>query len=65
MGYGLVALSQNFALLLFQHRAEFAELLDHAVANHRDVVGGMGMSIAFGRLSVRGPARVRPMPVRP
>jgi hypothetical protein len=38
--------------------AQFAEVLDDAVVNHRNPVGGMGMRIAFGRSAVGCPAGV-------
>ncbi len=42
--------------LLFQRLAQFAEILDDAVVNDGDAVGGMRMRVGLGRLAVGGPA---------
>ena len=56
-GFG-VGVALEFRALLLQHRAQFAEILDDAVVDHRDVVGRMRMGVALGRLAVGGPAGV-------
>ena len=59
MGHDLgVGLAGEFCALPFQHLPEFAKILDDAVMDDGDVVGGMRMRIALVRFSVRGPARM-------
>src|SRR5579859_3162946 len=53
-----VSLACKARALLLQHLAEFAEILDDAVVNDGDVVGGVRMRVALGRLAVGGPARM-------
>ena len=42
----------------FQLLTELAEILDDAVVDHRDAVGGVRMGVGFGRLAVGRPAGV-------
>ncbi|MGY4447256.1 hypothetical protein ACVWZR_001916 [Bradyrhizobium sp. i1.3.1] len=44
--------------MLFQLRAQFAEILDNAVVDDCNIVRCMGMSIMLGRLAMGSPARV-------
>ncbi len=53
-----VGLAIEFRALLFQHQAQFAKILDDAVVDHRDVVGGVRMGVVLVRLAVGGPAGV-------
>ena len=53
-----VGVACEFRALLFELKPQLAEILDDAVVNHRDVVGGMRMGVVLGRPAVRGPARV-------
>ena len=46
---------ENRAFFL-QGLTQLAEILDDAVVNHRDVIGGMGVRIILGRPAVGGPA---------
>src|ERR1700682_3162373 len=48
MSHGLgVGLAGEFRALLFEHLPQFAEILDDAVVNHRDVVGRMRMRVGL------------------
>ena len=53
-----VGLGLEFCAGLFEFLAQFTEILDDAVVNDRNALGRMRMRIGFGRLAVRGPARV-------
>ena len=46
----------NFAPLLLQLLAQLAEILDDAVVDDREAVGGVRMRVAFGRPAVGRPA---------
>ena len=51
-----VGLAGEFRALLFQHLPQFAKILDDAVMDHGDVVGGVRMGVVLGRLAMGGPA---------
>src|SRR5262249_6170287 len=53
-----IRVADEFATLLAQLFAQFAEILDDAIVNHRNEVGGMRMGIILGRAAVGGPTRV-------
>ena len=53
-----VGLAGEFGALLFQRQAQFAKILDDAVVDDGDVVGGMRMRVVLGRLAMGGPAGV-------
>ena len=44
--------------LLFEPFAQFAKILDDAVVDHGDAIGGVRMRVVLGRLAVGGPAGV-------
>jgi hypothetical protein len=44
--------------LLLERLAQFAKILDDAVMNHGDTIGGVRMRVVLGRLAVGGPAGV-------
>ena len=44
--------------LFLQRFAQLAKILDDAVVNHGDAIGGVRMRVVFGRLAVGGPAGV-------
>src|SRR6516165_2538642 len=56
--YLAVSFGCEFGALFFELEAQLAEILDDAIVNHRDVLGGMRMSVVLVRLAVRGPTRV-------
>ncbi len=53
-----VGLAGKFRAALLEALPQFAEILDDAVMDNGDILGGMRMGIALGRLAVRRPARV-------
>jgi hypothetical protein len=53
-----VGLAGEFGALLFQHQAQFAKILDDAIVNDGDVVGGVRMRVVLRRLAMGGPAGV-------
>ena len=55
LGVGVGAELRALALELV---AQLAEILDDAVVDDGEAVGGVGMGVAFGRPAVGGPARV-------
>ena len=50
-GFEFVALGEQFG-------AQLAEILDDAVMDDGDALGGVGMGVALRRLAMRGPAGV-------
>src|SRR5437868_15292108 len=59
MGNGLgIGLADEFATLFAQLLTQLAEILDDAVMDNRNQIGGMRMSIILARPAVRRPARM-------
>jgi hypothetical protein len=53
-----IRFTDEFAALFPQPLAQLAEVLDDAVMDHRNQIGGMGMSIILARPAMGGPTRV-------
>ena len=53
-----VGLAIEFCAFRLKLEPQLAKILDDAVVNHGDVIGGVRMGVVLGRLAMGSPARV-------